>query len=391
MKYLKTSAFAIFPRFRCRLFLALSVITAAVGVSDRSLAQPPIVAQLPDATFSLTVTPYQTASTPGTLTGIFNEPAGTSLTSTAMINQGLDPYVSASVVNVGVPAGFGTNVISTAATAQYEYYFEIMGGAGSTANVTISASGSATAANFFSQATAQFTVGTASSLLINENDNVTSATTVPFTIDNSIAVPLNTLISVVLYTFASDAGPGTTSSYVDPQISLDADQSGDTLIFSPNFLPVPEPSAGAMLVLGGASLLGVRRFRGRFSEVGTARCAVRAPSGRKIPAALPPGTSQRDVPTNTFTTTDVYAFERELEKLHPDISKADVKASKIRQQLQVLPPSPCFGATRRGAGLPYEREGLAAQVVKKFAVNIEKTRREILKEITPIFLPGDNE
>ena len=32
--------------------------------------------------------------------------------------------------------------------------------------------------------------------------------------------------------------------------------------------------------------------------VGTARCAVRAPSGRKIPAALPPGTSQRDVPTN---------------------------------------------------------------------------------------------
>jgi len=55
----------------------------------------------------------------------------------------------------------------------------------------------------------------------------------------------------------------------------------------------------------------------RLCEVGTARCAVRAPSGRKIPAALPPGTSQRDVPTNTFTTADAYAFTRELEKLHP--------------------------------------------------------------------------
>jgi hypothetical protein len=33
--------------------------------------------------------------------------------------------------------------------------------------------------------------------------------------------------------------------------------------------------------------------------VGTARCAVRAPSGRKIPAALPPGTAQRAVPTDS--------------------------------------------------------------------------------------------
>jgi type II restriction enzyme len=71
----------------------------------------------------------------------------------------------------------------------------------------------------------------------------------------------------------------------------------------------------------------------RLCEVGTARCAVRAPSGRKIPAALPPGTSQRDVPTNNFTTSDVYAFECELEKLHPD--NRHVK-DKIRQQLQAL-------------------------------------------------------
>jgi len=38
-------------------------------------------------------------------------------------------------------------------------------------------------------------------------------------------------------------------------------------------------------------------------------------------------------PSDSFTTADVYAFERELEKLHPDFTKAEVK---IRQQLQVL-------------------------------------------------------
>jgi type II restriction enzyme len=38
-------------------------------------------------------------------------------------------------------------------------------------------------------------------------------------------------------------------------------------------------------------------------------------------------------PTNEFTTAEVYAFERELEKLHPD--NRHVK-DKIRQQLQVL-------------------------------------------------------
>ena len=86
----------------------------------------------------------------------------------------------------------------------------------------------------------------------------------------------------------------------------------------------------------------------RIGEVGTAGSAVRAPSGRKIPAALPPGTSQRDVPTNTFTTADVYAFERELEQLHPDNRHV---RDKIRQPLQVLPPSLCFGATRRDTGL----------------------------------------
>ena len=74
----------------------------------------------------------------------------------------------------------------------------------------------------------------------------------------------------------------------------------------------------------------------RICEVGTAGSAVRAPSGRN-PArrdeALPPVTSQRDVPTNTFTTADTYSFTRELEKLHPDNRHV---RDKIRQQLQVL-------------------------------------------------------
>jgi hypothetical protein len=58
----------------------------------------------------------------------------------------------------------------------------------------------------------------------------------------------------------------------------------------------------------------------RISEVGTAGSAVRAPSGRNVPAALPPGTPQRGVPANSFATAGAYAFERELEVLaagHP--------------------------------------------------------------------------
>ena len=44
-------------------------------------------------------------------------------------------------------------------------------------------------------------------------------------------------------------------------------------------------------------------------------------------------TSQRDVPANEFTNDDVYAFERELEALHP--GNRHIR-DKIRQQLQVL-------------------------------------------------------
>jgi hypothetical protein len=59
----------------------------------------------------------------------------------------------------------------------------------------------------------------------------------------------------------------------------------------------------------------------RLCEVGTPRRGVRE------------RTAGPAVPTNEFTTTDVYAFERELEKLHPDNRHV---RDKIRQQLQVL-------------------------------------------------------
>ncbi|MFZ0828015.1 MAG: hypothetical protein WAO02_11390 [Verrucomicrobiia bacterium] len=58
----------------------------------------------------------------------------------------------------------------------------------------------------------------------------------------------------------------------------------------------------------------------RISEVGRRCCAAR-PSGSSA------------LPDNTFTTAEVYAFERELEKLHPDNRHV---RDKIRQQLQVL-------------------------------------------------------
>ena len=80
----------------------------------------------------------------------------------------------------------------------------------------------------------------------------------------------------------------------------------------------------------------------RLCEAGTARCAVRAPSGRKIPAALPPGTSQpvlrsitaeggRDVPANTFTAAEVCAFERELEKLQPGAKEGNQGNKGLKQ------------------------------------------------------------
>ena len=58
-------------------------------------------------------------------------------------------------------------------------------------------------------------------------------------------------------------------------------------------------------------------------------------------------------PTNTFTTSEVYAFTRELERLHPDNRHV---RDKIRQQLQVLRDAGLLLHIGRGGWcLPLER------------------------------------
>jgi len=75
------------------------------------------------------------------------------------------------------------------------------------------------------------------------------------------------------------------------------------------------PVAGAEAAPRMAGLWMCRNSVRRISEVGL-RCRAAGPSSS---SALPnQRSSQRDVPTNTFITSEVYAFTRELEKLHPD-------------------------------------------------------------------------
>ncbi|MGA2181243.1 MAG: hypothetical protein ABSH15_16895 [Verrucomicrobiota bacterium] len=54
---------------------------------------------------------------------------------------------------------------------------------------------------------------------------------------------------------------------------------------------------------------------------------------RRLPLTRPAGHPLPSDGRGTFTTTDVYAFTRELEQLHPDNRHV---RDKIRQQLQVL-------------------------------------------------------
>jgi hypothetical protein len=67
----------------------------------------------------------------------------------------------------------------------------------------------------------------------------------------------------------------------------------------------------------------------------TPELKIRAECGNTACSDLCGGPEATPVPTATgeFTTADVYAFTRELEKLHPD--NRHVK-DKIRQQLQNL-------------------------------------------------------
>ncbi len=247
MKYLKTSPFPVAPGFPRRLFLTLLVITAAVGVSNRSLAQ------LPLATFELAAYGANPVFAPGTLSLEYT---------TATITQGLDPYLSASMAYPNLTEG---TIFAT--SASMKYYFEVHG-TGTVANVTVVANGAASLGSVaMGEAEAYIYVGSVLSETASVSTSSTSATA-SFTLDETLSLPVNTEQEVQLYASVGDYGqsvdsPAIGSASVDPQISLAAGQSGDTLVFSSNFLPVPEPSTAAMLALGGAALLCVRRLRAR--------------------------------------------------------------------------------------------------------------------------------
>ena len=78
--------------------------------------------------------------------------------------------------------------------------------------------------------------------------------------------------------------------------------------------------------------------------VGTARCAVRAPSGRNVPAALPPGirnAGQRDVPTKNGTLAHQVV----------GMARCAVRAPSGRNVPAALPPGIACGTARR----PYQK------------------------------------
>ena len=107
--------------------------------------------------------------------------------------------------------------------------------------------------------------------------------------------------------------------------------------------------------------------------VGTPRCGVRTSVGLRCRAAWPSSSSalpkqrssQRDDPTNTFTTSDVYALSGELEKLHPDNSEslreqAGLSAIKFVSNSKSCAMSVCHGKSEADSGgLPaIHRNGL---------------------------------
>jgi hypothetical protein len=103
-----------------------------------------------------------------------------------------------------------------------------------------------------------------------------------------------------------------------------------------NNFPWPQSATAKQHAAVEAKARAVLDARAQFMEVGTARCAVRARNagatlkkggalGQFIPAALPPGTSQRDVPAKTATLADLYdplAMPPALVKAHAELDRA---------------------------------------------------------------------
>ena len=212
-----------------------SLVHAGIIGSIALLACTSAQAQLPDATFLLQVGTDQVLA-PGTLTYP---------TASATITQGLDPYVAASSSAAGL------------AEANLSYYFEI-GGSGQ-ANVTITANGAASANDANGEGMDDFVVFNFPSHGVVISAGGTSSNS--FALDQSIALYTGVVYGVAVTAEASDES----SAWVDPQISLDAGQAGDSLTFSPNFLPSSVPDGGAAFGLLGMGLAALAAFRRKLS------------------------------------------------------------------------------------------------------------------------------
>jgi hypothetical protein len=203
---------------------------------------------------------YTTSFQAGTITSIDGN-------ATATIIQGVDPYLSVSASHNSSSDSF-----QPVATAGYTYSFEVQGPAGGNIGVLFSANGAATTIGQYSTCFIQFGIAPTGYPV-----PVVEGLLTHFGLNSGFpynAYPLtllaNTEYTVWLSAYAN-AWEGTSSAWIDPQISIDPAyliannlEAGDyTLGFSPNFLPVPEPStfiAGALVLLPvGASVL--RSFR----------------------------------------------------------------------------------------------------------------------------------
>jgi len=89
----------------------------------------------------------------------------------------------------------------------------------------------------------------------------------------------------------------------------------------------------------------LRHFRVRVEicVVGTPRCGVRAPSGRNLPATLPPGTSQRDVPTNQ---NDLDLFSDSINGSRDMAGVPEIQTERIFHECKFVFLACCVGQPR---------------------------------------------
>jgi hypothetical protein len=219
-------------------------------------AAAPVKAQPAEATFQMFANGVSSTQA-GTINGTFDSYYGT-----ATITQGSDPSVSASetfspsaIARVSVPGIFAL----PSASATYIYSFEINGPAGSVGSL-VTASGALSGTGSDSMTITAASGPESGTQVLFESGNFTLS-------DSSLSLSAGTVYTVNLSVDAVDPGGGASSSAsIDPMITIDPttiDASDYSIVFSPNFQPVPEPSTivagGLMLVPLGLTVLRMRR------------------------------------------------------------------------------------------------------------------------------------